>query len=73
MAEADRSFSLRAVSMLKWQCHKWWDFFPSVMWTEGESETARSEREKKMSEWIITIIGWLFYHTVATQLFKHLL
>ncbi len=50
-------------------------FSPSVTWTEGESETARSERlfiifldYKKMSGWIFTIIGWLFSHTAATQL-----
>ncbi len=51
------------------------DFFPSVTWTEGESETARSERlfmifldYKKNCGWIFTIIGWLFSHTAATQL-----
>ncbi len=50
-------------------------FFPSVMWTEGESETARSERQikilldyKKMSGWIFTITDWLFSHAEATQL-----
>ncbi len=26
-----------------------------------------------MSGWIFTIIGWLFSHTAATQLFKHLI
>ncbi len=51
------------------------DFFPSVMCTEGESETAHSERlfmiywfYKRMSWWIFTIIGWMFSHTAATQL-----
>ncbi len=51
------------------------DFFPSVTWTEGESETAHSERlfmiywfYKRISWWIFTIIGWLFSHTAATQL-----
>ncbi len=51
------------------------DFPPVVMWTERESETARSERlfmifldKKKMSGWIFTITGWLFSHTEATQL-----
>ncbi len=51
------------------------DFFPSVTCTEGESETAHSERlfmiywfYKRMSWWIFTIMGWLFSHTAATQL-----
>ncbi len=43
------------------------DLFPSVTWTERESETAHSERlfmiywfYKKMSWWIFNIISWLF-------------
>ncbi len=64
MTEADHSFSLRAVSVLIGQRHKWVGLFPSVTGTEGESETARSERlfmifldYKKISGWIFTIIG----------------
>ncbi len=50
-------------------------FSPRWQWTEGESETARSERlfmivldYKEMSGWIFTNKCWLFLHTVATQL-----
>ncbi len=54
----------------------WWDFFPSVTWTEGESETALLERlfiiywfyKNKMIWWIFNIIGWLFSHIAATQM-----
>ncbi len=71
---ADRIFSLRAVFMLM-SVTNGQDFFPSVTCTEGESETAHSERlfmiywfYKRMSWWIFTIIGWLFSHIAATQL-----
>ncbi len=76
--EADRSFSLKAVSIGQ-QSQMGGTFSPQWQWTEGESETAHSERlfiifldYTKMSGWIFTITGWLFSHTEATQLCSNL-
>ncbi len=42
---ADRSFSLRAIYANRAESvTNGLNFFPSVMWTEGESETARLEK-----------------------------
>ncbi len=75
MVEADRSFSLRAVFMLIGQHHKWGGLFPlgnvnrGRIWNSSFWETVYVFLDyKKMSGWIFNNIGWLFSHTVVTQL-----
>ncbi len=71
--EADRSFSLRAVSI--GQRHKWAGLFPlsnvnrGRIWNSSFWETVYYFLDyTKKSVWIFTITGWLFLHTEATQL-----